>query len=520
MNGIARAPGTRHDRRRRRGPRPGGAGPVAARRVAAAAAFFAAGVLTGCASVFGGYDLAPNGLPRPEAELRRELAREPEAAYQEVVEGERELPDDDLLRLLYAGTTGRYSGHYREATQLLDVAGYVAEDRVTLSVSRQALSFVTSDRALQYTPSQTERLMIHYTAAAAFLEAGDLGGAVVEARRIEALLDTYDEGVPRTETPASSRFFHHFAATIFHAAGEANAAAVAYRRAGRPAGPPGAGIPTLAVPGPETPDAFAAVPDDSLGEVVVLVERGFVPHRVEQSVVIAIPPFHMKALTEGSAAGKAAAAAATAARILAAGTGHGPRSFYFDDRGYRRTLHLQPYRDQCGGWNEPGWCDGDWDPYLLRVSWPVLFDDPGDGSSVRIRAGDATVDATTRLDVSAGVRADFAGQIDAILARTVFRAAAKMVLSRAAEGAVAERDEAASRIVGLLVNLGTLLTERADTRSWHLLPGSVSLVRVRLPAGTHELAIEGDGLLGRDTRLGEVDVRPGRATFVTHRIWR
>ncbi len=476
-----------------------------------AAALFAGGALTGCASVFGGYDLASNGLPHPEAELRRELAREPETAYEAVVEGERELPDDDLLRLLYAGTTGRYAGHYREATQLLDVAGYVAEDR-TLSVSRQALSFITSDRALAYTPSRIERLMIPYTSAVAFLEAGDPNGAVVEARRIEALLDEFDEGVPREEIPQSSRFLHHFAAAIFETASEDNTAAVAYRRAGYPSGRPAA---EGGAPG------AGGAPADSLGEVVVLLESGYVPHRVEQSVVIALPPFHMRALTEGDAAERAAAATAAAAQILlAANAYYGDRGFYFDDRGYRRTPYLYPYRDECSGWNAPRWCDGDWDPYLLRVSWPVLFHDPVTRGTVRVRTGDATVDATTRLDVSAGVRADFEEERAAILARTVFRAAAKMVLSRAAESAVGERDEAAGRIVGLLVNLGTLLTERADTRSWHLLPGSISMVRLRLPAGTHELAIDGDRLLGRDTRLGSVEVRPGRTTFVAHRIWR
>jgi len=476
-----------------------------------AAALLAAGA-TGCASVFGGYDLAPNGLPRAEADLRRELAREPETAYEDVIEGEAQLPDDDLLRLLYAATTGRYSGHYAEATQLLDVAGYVAEDRVTISVSRQALSFITSDRALEYTPSRTERLMIPYTSAVAFLEAGDLGGAVVEARRIEALLDTYDEDVPRDETPASSRFLHLFAATIFDAAREDNSAAVAYRRAGL-AGSEAADV--------RVPTEYMGVPEDSMGEVVVLVERGFVPHRVEQSVVVALPPFQMKALTSGDAGEKAAAAtAATAQILLTAASAYGDQGWYYTDHGYRRTMRLSPWRSECEGWNTPNWCNDDWDPYFLRISWPVLFQDPLPGGDVRIRTDGGAVAAPYRLDVGAGVRADFADERGAIITRTVFRAAAKMVLSHTAENAVGERDETAGRIVGLLVNLGTLLTERADTRSWHLLPGTVSMVRLRLPAGTHDLAVDGDGLLDRDIDLGQVDVRPGRTTFVAHRIWR
>ncbi|MFO7892461.1 MAG: hypothetical protein R6U63_01900 [Longimicrobiales bacterium] len=513
MNGIGPS-GMGRDRaaagERRRAGRTGS--PVARRATALAAALFAAGTLAGCAPVFGGYDLAPNGLPRAEADLRRELARQPGATYEQVVEGERELPDDDLLRLLYAGTVGRYSEHSREAAQFLDVAGYVADDRVTLSVSRQALSFITSDRALVYTPSRTERLMIPYTSAVAFLEAGAIGDAVVEARRIEALLDRFDDDVPRAEIPASSRFLHAFAATIFDAAGEDNAAAVAWRRAGFRAG---------STPDPAVPEAFAALPEDSLGEVVVLVERGFVPHRVEQSVVIAIPPFHLEALTRGGPGEKAVAATAAAGQVLlTAAAYYGHRGPYYTDHGYRRTMHLRPWSDACGGWNAPDWCDDDPDPYFLRVSWPVLYHDPVPDGPVRVRAGTASVSADRRLDVSAGVRADFNDARAAIVARTIFRAAAKVVLSESAEHAVGERDETAGRIVGLLVNLGTLLTERADTRSWHLLPGSVSMARLRLPPGTHPLAVEGAGILGRDVDLEPVEVRAGRTTFVARRIWR
>ncbi len=109
-----------------------------------------------------------------------------------------------------------------------------------------------------------------------------------------------------------------------------------------------------------------------------------------------------------------------------------------------------------------------------------------------------------------------------MLARTVVRAASKIALAAAAEDVVAEKDETAGRIVGALANVGTLLTERADTRSWHLLPGSVSLARLRLPAGTHELTVELDGAGGGagTLSLGPVHVRAGRTAFVTHRLWR
>ncbi len=475
--------------------------------------------LSGCAALFGGYDVAPNGLPQSEATLRHDLESQPAAAYASVIEGDRELPDDDLLRLLYAGTAGRYAGEHREGAHLLDLASYVADDRVTTSVSRELLSLVASDRALAYAPSRTERLMIPYLAAATYLEAGDLQGATVEARRIEALLDriadrdgTNGEGAG---LPAGDRrFLHTFAATIFEAAGDRSAAEVAYRRAGLQED---AAVQRVA----------GTLPGDSMGEVVVLVESGFVPHQVEQSVVVVLPPWQLAMLTEGSAGEMALAATEAAARVLlTANQLYGDRSGYYRDRGYRHPVHLEPWdaRDprDCRERGDDG-CERSYgNPYLLRISWPVLFQETAAAAPVRVRTGELGVDALARFDVAARTRQDFEAQRGTMVARTMLRAASKVALSAAAQNAVEKKDAAAGQLVGFLANVGTLLSERADTRCWHLLPGTVSMARLRLPPGTHELTVDldqGTGT-GRTLSLGTATVTAGGTTFVTHRIWR
>lgn len=469
--------------------------------------------LSGCAAAFGGYDLAPNGLPRDEEALRHSLAVQADELYGEIIGGERALPDDDLLRLLYAGTAGYYGGNLRESSRLLDLASYVAEDRVTFHVSRQMLSMITSDRTLAYTPGRTERLMIPYMAALTYLEAGDFDGAAVEARRIEALLDRMDDGVPPAEILPESRFLHYFAGTVFVAARDWNAADVAYRRSGPVVESLGHGL-------DRDPD-----PDgEPLGDVVVLVEHGFVPHPVEQSVVVVLPPSQVARLTDGSAGDRAAAAAEAAARILlAASATYGERSGHYRDRGYRSGVRLEPWRDDaCDSGRGKSCSDEEGTPYLLRMSWPVLYQEPSSPAPVRVRAGDLGVDAATRLDLAASTRRDFDAARPAVLARTVLRAAAKLGLSTSLEAAVEEKDQGAGQLLGVLSNLGTLLMERADTRAWHLLPGSVSLVRLRLPAGSHELTLEADaarGSRGGGGSLGTVQVRPGTTTFVSTRLW-
>jgi uncharacterized protein len=477
------------------------------KRAAGVAALAVALPLTGCAAVLGGYDLAPNGLTRDEDSFRRDLAFQAPAAYRSAIDGRRNLPDDDLLRLLYAGIAGRYAGAYDESSRLLDVASYLAEDRITLSLSREALSLVTSDRALAYVPGRTERLMIPYLAALNFLEAGDRDAAAVEARRIESLLDQLHGTAPADQRPPSSRFLHYFAGAVFETAGDWNAADVAYRRAGTAESLgtrwTGAGY-----------GSGTGGDGDSLGDAIVLIERGFVPHRVEQSVVIVLPPTQVKRLTDGSAGEKAVAATEAAARILLTAALHrGGRSGLYRDQGFRSGIHLEPWRAEDPDEDED---DSDVNPYLLRISWPVLYQEPRPSAPLRVRAGEIGADAVARFDVAAGVREDFDGQRAVMLARTVARAASKVAVSAAVEHSVGKRDEAAGRIAGLLTNLGTLATERADTRGWHLLPGDIAMVRLRLPAGTHELTLDGGAA---PSQLGTVTVRPGETTFVTTRLW-
>ncbi len=472
----------------------GGAG---GRRPARAASFMAvlAGLaLSGCAGVFGSHDLAPNGLPREEESLRRMLRTGHAAdAYEEVTGEDSSAPDDEVLRLLYAGTAAYYAGRYEEGGRLLDLAYGMTEDRVTRSISREALSFLTNDRALPWEPSRTERLMLHVYAALTFLRAGEPDEAAVEARRLSALLDVRAEEAGDT---ARRRFFRYLAGVLFEAAREYNDAAVAYRLAGRLA-----------------PDAdLEAVPRDS-ADVVVLVERGFVPHRVEQSVMVGLPGSMVESLTDGDVGERLAAAGLVAARLVTIANYRGYRTWYWDDD-YRHGLRFDPWGADCEAVR--GRCDDDDDenPYLLRIAWPV-YRSIAPVPSGAAQLEDRTAAERLRLDVAEAVVRDFRDQRAELVARTVARAATKLAVTKTVEREVGERDEVMGQILGILTNIGTLVTERADTRTWHLLPAALELVRARVPAGPQELVLDVDG---RTVEL-EVDASPGGVHLLGHRVW-
>lgn len=487
----------------RSGDRAGG------RRLARATCFLAVVAFStaGCVGVMGSYDLAPNGLPRPEERLRRMLsAGDADDVYEDVTGGEARGPEDDVLRLLYAGTAAYYAGRYEEGGQLLDLASALTEDRVTRSLSREALSFLTNDMVIPYTPSRAERLMLHFYGALTYMRAGEPDEAAVEARRISALLDQWQDEKPEAEPGREARFFRYLAGALFEAAGEDNDAAVAYRKARR-----------LAV------DADLERPPADSADVVVLVERGFVAHRVEQNVVVVIPGDIVDLISGGDPVERLAAAGIVSAYVLAIASNRGYRSWYHDD-GYRAPLHFEPWGRDCddvrhgdGRWSHR--CDREVeDPYLLRVAWPV-YRSTSLAEPYKVRLpGQLDVVERMALDVSEGVVDDFEAERGAMIARTVARAAAKLAVTKTVERKVGEKDEFAGQILGILTNIGTLVTERADTRSWNLLPDGVDLVRVRVPAGRQELTLELRD--GHTVQLEPVELTGGQVRILGYRAWR
>jgi len=503
------------------------------------AALLLALALSGCAGLFGSFDVAPSGLRTSDDRLRRMLeSGRAEAALEQLVPEGKADPGDALLRALYEGIVAHYAGEYEASSAAFEVAVELAEDRYTTSLSRSALSLVTSDRTLPFEPSPSERLLIPYYSALNYLNRGDTEGAAVEARRLGALLERY-----RTDERADRRLhglLRAFAGAVFEAAGEYNDADVAYRNA------LALGVDSVLAP---ARDVWSA--PDSMGDVVVLIERGFVAHRVEQGLAVLLLPEEIELFDEGDAEERAALAAHIAARVVAHAaesltyTGSRPATlFVAPPEGYtpprpRRVVECEraaasdTARSSSGSsgsrTSEGTAQSGDKadkctkrrerNPYLLRIAWPAYRRPAESAAPLAVTLPDGRVEPVRAFaDLSDAVIRDFQAQRAAIVARTIARGITKLLVSRAVESELAEKDETAGRIAGLLGNVSTALLEQADTRSWHLLPGSIGMTRLRLPAGTHALSVpDADG---SSLDIGQVEVRPGRVTFVSARTFR
>ena len=451
------------------------------------------------------YLTAPNGLQIDDERVRVLLQRGmADSAFRAVANRKSTLsPDDRLLRLLYQASAARYAGRYREAGALFDQAFAVSEDRFTKSIGRTAASLLTNDYALPYTAGRNERLLLHGNAVLAWSAAGDHDAAAVEARRLVALLASVGE--PDDDERPMRATMHALAAAAFEQAGDWNDADVARRNAARL----GAAV-----------DTSWSTPADSMGDVLVVVERGEIAHKV--AVGLTIPIF-------GGDDRNTSAGAYAAQRFLGDLGALRNGGIWYDDTPSWRFADTRygPLRGQRAS-------------YLLDMSWPVLRRAPWPGvGELRVRLDMAEPAVAVTASLSDALASDYRRDRSAIMTRTVSRAVAKYVAARAVEAAVEaaarpdddgskskpkkkKKNREGAKVIGMMArvftNAATTALERADTRAWTLLPGSLSLVRVRIPAGSHDVLVEAAGM--RQLTLPGVIVRPGRTTIVSARLWR
>lgn len=490
----------------------------------------------GCASLFGSFDTGPDGLSVYDHDLRTLLSRGRFDSAMARVTPDRSKAGDELLRLQNRVVVAHHAGRLRESADALEEALTLAEDRYTRSVSRAILSAFTNDRILPYRPPATERLLLHYYGALVHLRMSGPAAAAVEARRLESRLQAAeDEAEPSGARRALHVALHRFAAALFEAAGEDNDADVARRRAERLEGEHVA------------PEDSADGAGEGTGEVLLAVEQGFVAHRVERSLNVLVWPEEMRRLAaDGDSTGQEArygTALSVARRALSGGAGSeapardgasGPRpDAAVDPRdcGARVIPGVGPVISPCGEARDArprpdrrrARRDLEGSPRLVRVAWPE-YRTASRPAPVRVRAaGKGGPQQRWSADLSAAVMEEFGERAPEVLAKALLRAVAKNVVAGGVEEEVEEEDETLGELTGVALNVLGALTERADTRSWNLLPGRIVLVRLRLPAGAHRLGVyrgPASADAGGPAETVEVDVPAGGVTVASVRLWR
>lgn len=445
----------------------------------------------GCAAASAAWRAGPAGIAAEWAIRDHLVYGRPTQAW-DAMRDKQLAPTDALLRHMYRGVIALHAGEYEAGSKSMDRAWAIVEDRFTKRVSTAAYSIVTSDATLPYVPGTTEHLFIPYYGALNWLARNELDETAVEARRLALLLQNEEGARVPPELEGTLRYV---TGVLFEAAGERQDAIVAYRNAAALVG---------SLPGDTT---FAGA--DS-GDVVVLLEDGFVGRPEPQALGVYMNGDELVALTTGDDESRLAVAEVVRRRR-------------FDNS-------FDPRAPSQVGW------------LTYEVNWASFGEGTRSLDAVGARAAAVATDsapaptvtgfASISADVTRGVAADFERGQGARLTRAIARTAVRYAAMRAADKALSsatedddDDDDKKGGIkwgrvllgVGLgALSVGSTVIDQPDLRAWQLLPDRLTVARLRLPVGDHPVEItRGEEVVS----LGTVTVRPGRVTVLTHRWW-
>lgn len=367
----------------------------------------------------------------------------------------KKLQRDDALLVLDRATVHQAVADFAKSKRDYEAADK-AIDVLDLShgTGDDIARWVYSDSAGRYVAPPHEKLLVNVLNMINYLETRDLSGARVEARRL-LVTSRYLRDFEDHED-ASLGVGSFFAGFAFEKSGEAEEAARFYREAREIV--PGLDEAKAFVPAAEG-EGEGAGEGEGEGEIFVVVGDGRVPHRIAEHVPIGL------ALTRSSVA-------------LSGG-----------DRAQATALAAQGL--------------------VTWVSFPTLARSRPLGDRPSLMIDGREYELVEVLDVDALVRSHWREIEGDIMAAAITRAVARVVAGKAIEAAANSSTDKRVRGVGLLVSLivqaSLAAADVPDTRSWETLPARISIARIRVPAGKHDVQVSARGT----QRSGRVVVERG-----------
>lgn len=412
-------------------------------------------VLAGCATGLRNGDLGKFGATGDCRAVYDAIERHPEGYGQ----------DDALLFAMDAAMTLMGCGDAAASQEWFREADRLGQALWTESLSRQAASLLTGDYILDYAGEDFERVMVNLMSALAFLEVGDLDGALVECRRLDSLLNVYNAKYDEKNVYSEDAFARYLSGLLYEDDGEPDDAFIAYLRAARIykdyAAHYGTPMPRIleedlrrmgslvdreaeagaALPAPQGDQRPVAWDTRGLGRVVYIQLAGHAPRKVSDSVIIP--------------------------------TAGGPLSVAFP-----RMIMKAP---ACAGGQ-----------MALRDGGNAIFSET------------ALVEDINRIAMK-----NLADRRVRVIAKAVARAAAKQVVIH--QIANSSDDPNTQEAIRAALNIVNLFVEQADTRSWQTLPGEIHMTRAYAAPGTYQAEISACG--GVRT-LPPVTVTAGRTRYI------
>ncbi len=214
-----------------------------------------------------------------------------------------------LLYLMELGNLMRLSGDFAGAQNLLLQADRLSDQQRGIELGPEVEAFLSSDLALEFRGSDYEKVFINYCLAVSYASENNMEDALVECRRVNdklrVLNQNYEENKNRYSDDA---FIRYFMGILYEKAGDLNNALIAYRNSSSVYDSSYALDYGLPAPERVRSDILRLSstlgmqsiyqdysarwpceswenegPDQDHGEIVVILEAGMIPPRIEKS---------------------------------------------------------------------------------------------------------------------------------------------------------------------------------------------------------------------------------------------
>jgi hypothetical protein len=377
---------------------------------------------------------------------------------------------DRMLYYLNKGTLLRLQGDYAASNQQFESAKSLMDYLSAISVSEQTGSVVVNDTVKAYEGTGNEQLLIYAFKELNYLQSGDVDDAAVEARQFDIKQRLIAEKDP-SAAYLSGAFVRYLNGMVYEEAGERDAARIDYSKAvdGYRA--------QSSITGFGVPAALRADLD-----------------RLENTR----PRLSYTLLQKSAGVAMQTLDTHNSGEVVfILHDGLGPTLA----ESILRIVNPDPQNGAA----------------ILSVAVPRFVQRPVPVARFELSGGSESASSELVDDVNAIARKSLEDRLPAITARAVARMVLKNAMARKVKNQ--NRDEGSGGLLlSIVTDVGAIVSERADTRSWSLLPGNILMARLALPPGKHDLKVSyyddsGNVLATRD--YDAVRVVAGRKVFVS-----
>ncbi len=379
---------------------------------------------------------------------------------------------------------------FKESNDLINKASDKIEELYTTSVSRQAAAILTSDNVIPFEGEDFEKVLIHVVGALNYTFMGDKEGAMVEARRVEEKLTALNERAlkgAQNDREAAARqlaqysedaFVRWFVGCLFETENDEqslNDALIAYKKA------------LEAYERSYTPKYRTPVPHLLVADLLRAAQAlGF-----SEDIQATKAKYPTVAVPE-DVKGKGEV-------VLVHLNGEAP---------YKYERHWEAIADNK----------------IIKVAYPEFRVKPKGTAYATLRVGDTVVRTELFEDVNAIAIGSLMDRMGRVKAKMIARAIAKFLAAKATEVGVAKAsgNSGLGALFGAAASVAGAATEKADLRSWLLLPSSIDVAKAYVPVGKHKVTVtlhSASGGVLRTLALPDVEVRAGKKTFLQVRTY-